>query len=100
MHILFFAQTLILLIAAAFILVMVQHVKRFLRDYDRLLVEHDRLSKSFKVEREIHDELLNEVIKLIPDEGVRASFQGAMALGRLNADLKHAENNQNKRPKE
>ena len=96
MHILLFANTMITLVAAAFILFMVSHVKRFLRDYDRLLVEHDRLSKSFKVEREIHDELLDEVIKLIPDEGVRARFQGAMTLGRLNAELKHAEDKKKK----
>lgn len=91
MHILVFAQTLITLVAAAFILIMVRHVKRLLRDYDRLLHAHDKLSRSFEVEREIHDELLDEVIKVIPDEGVRARFQGALALGRLNADRKHAE---------
>lgn len=89
MHILLFVQTILLLACAFFILEMCRRIKRMITHYEKL-------SEHFKVEREMHDAILNEVIKVIPDEQVRADLQGAMALGRLSADREHAENNKKK----
>ena len=91
MHILLFIQTMILLVAAAFIIVLVRYAKKMLHHYGKLIDEHKQLRKDFDLEREMHDGLLDEVIRVIPDEKVRADFQGAMTLGRLNAGRKRAE---------
>lgn len=96
MPLVLFIQTMLMLGAAGFIFIMVHHAKRLLRDYEKLLAEHEQLRKDFDTERELHDGILDEVVKVIPDEEARAELQGALTLGRLNADRKHAEDNQKK----